>query len=63
MADITKCRDFFCSLKDTCYRYTATSSDRQSYFILSPRKKNECEYYWETKTEKHDEDKHSDVKE
>jgi hypothetical protein len=63
MADITKCKDCMCSLRETCYRYTAKPSDRQSYFIGTPRNNNECEYYWETKTEKNDENKHSDVKE
>ena len=55
MADITKCRDEECSRKDTCYRYTAEASDRQSYFIDSPRRKKftgyDCDYYWEVKNE------------
>jgi len=53
MADITKCQDEECSMKKTCYRYTAKASDRQSYFIESPRRKKltgyDCDYYLEVK--------------
>lgn len=63
MADITMCKDYLCSIKETCYRFTAVPSSYQSYFVGTPRSKEECEFYWATKTEKHDEDKHSDVKE
>ena len=53
MADITKCKDEECSMKKTCYRYTAKASDRKSYFIESPRRKKltgyDCDYYWEVK--------------
>ena len=61
--DITMCKDHFCILKESCFRYKARPSTYQTYFLGTPRDKNECEYYWKTKTKKNDEDKHSDVKE
>ena len=36
MADITKCKGFFCPKKDACYRYTAPKSERQSWFMKVP---------------------------
>ena len=38
MADITKCSGVNCHLKEKCYRYKATPSDWQSYFIDVPLK-------------------------
>lgn len=32
MADITMCSGENCNLKDNCYRYLASPSNRQSYF-------------------------------
>ena len=52
MADITKCTGENCSKKETCYRYTAISSERQSYFIEPPIKAGNCIYYWEQKLDK-----------
>ncbi len=46
MADITKCNDKKCKLKQECYRFTAKDNEfRQSYFIKSPRKDNKCIYF------------------
>jgi len=57
MADITKCEGTNCSLKETCYRFIATSNEyRQSYFVNVPLKEdNTCDEYWETKIKKEDE--------
>lgn len=47
MADITKCEDKDCPMKESCYRFTAKAKDFwQSYFMESPRKGNECDMYW-----------------
>jgi len=46
MADITKCKGIDCSIKDTCYRYTAIESILQSYFMESPIKDGKCDMYW-----------------
>ena len=58
MADITKCRDEDCPLKDTCYRHTAPESCHQSYFTGTPGEvvdgEFKCDYYWKTKEEKDD---------
>jgi hypothetical protein len=46
MADITKCEGKDCSLKESCYRYTAPPSEyRQTYFTEPPIKDGKCEYY------------------
>lgn len=50
MADITMCNGKDCSLKETCYRFTATpNTHRQSYFIEAPIKNGECEHFWNNK--------------
>lgn len=37
MADITKCVNGFCTIKDRCYRFTAKDDDkRQSYSSWKP---------------------------
>ena len=56
MADITKCSDEECPMKETCYRYTAKANEyRQSYFTNSPKVKKltgyDCDYYWKVKGE------------
>lgn len=50
MTDITKCKGEQCSIKDTCYRYTAPSESRyQSYAAFDELYKDKnsgpCEYY------------------
>lgn len=50
MTDITKCRGDGCPIKDNCYRYTAPSSEMQSYFIEIPFEIKdeifECNMFW-----------------
>jgi len=47
MPDITMCKDNSCPMKDNCYRHTAKPNPRrQSYFIHSPRKNQECDLQW-----------------
>jgi hypothetical protein len=50
MPDISKCSGKDCPLKESCYRFTAVSSDYQSYFMTPPIKDGKCEHYWEDKT-------------
>ena len=45
-ADITKCSNEKCKLKDKCYRYLATDDQWQSYALFKPVK-GKCEHYWE----------------
>ena len=48
MTDITKCTGEGCALKETCYRFTATTGMYQSFFVGVPIKNGQCEYYWNT---------------
>ena len=53
MADITKCSGEGCKKKESCYRFTAPSSDLQTMFVTPPLDKDgECEYYWEVTKKK-----------
>lgn len=48
MPDITMCAGKDCTLKETCYRHTATPSEyHQSYFLNPPIKEDKCDHYWE----------------
>lgn len=50
MPDLTMCKGKFCEAKNTCYRFKAIPDNYlQSYFLVSPIKKNGCEYYINTK--------------
>ena len=50
MPDITMCKDHYCKLKETCYRYIADPSYYQSYFVGSPKDKDgSCKHHWEVK--------------
>ncbi len=50
MPDITMCKGKDCEIKNSCYRYKAIPDNYlQSYFLVSPIKKNGCEYYINTK--------------
>lgn len=51
MADITMCSGVSCPIANKCYRHTAVSGMRQSYFINLPysKEKESCEYYWDNK--------------
>lgn len=47
MPDISMCNGNSCPKKDSCYRFTAKPSLLwQSYFMGTPYKDNDCEYYW-----------------
>lgn len=46
MTDITKCRNG-CKHRESCYRWTAPSSEYQYYADFQPEN-GECEYYWPT---------------
>jgi hypothetical protein len=47
MPDISMCKGEDCPLKETCYRYTAESSDYQAYFTEVPydTTTNSCDYH------------------
>lgn len=45
MPDITMCKGEGFQKKLSCYRYSAEANMYQSYFIETPVKNNECEYY------------------
>jgi hypothetical protein len=49
MADITKCNNDNCKIKEDCYRYTALSGKYQSYLLRNDKVKNasNCEYFWD----------------
>jgi len=49
MPDISMCKGEDCPLKETCYRYTAESSDYQAYFMKIPydTTTNSCDYHME----------------
>jgi len=51
MPDITMCSGKGCTIKDTCYRFTATPyPEWQSRFETPPfRKDGTCGSYWKTK--------------
>lgn len=49
MADITMCEGKNCTLKESCYRFTATPNKyRQSYFTNPPYSflNKSCDMYW-----------------
>jgi len=52
MADITKCGDDACPKRHTCWRWMAPAGEWQSYFAESPRKGDECDYYWPCKKDR-----------
>jgi hypothetical protein len=45
MSDITKCLSDECPAKETCYRYTAPSSELQSYANYY-HDGEKCDHYW-----------------
>ena len=55
MADITMCEGAGCTLKENCYRFTATPCEyRQSYFVNIPvvtcyHGGQDCDEYWPNK--------------
>lgn len=47
MSDISKCSGEGCKLKKKCYRFTAKSGMRQSYFSKPPIKEDgKCDYFY-----------------
>lgn len=47
MADISKCNGNNCTLKETCYRFTAVANPyRQTYAPFSQEKDGTCKSYW-----------------
>jgi hypothetical protein len=44
MADISMCDNQTCSLRKTCYRFNATSSERQSYSDFKPDG-DKCDFF------------------
>ena len=45
MPDMTMCKGEDCEARVTCYRFTATPSKHQSYFMGTPDINGGCEYY------------------
>ena len=53
MPDISMCVNKECTLKETCYRFTAKPSEfRQSYGSFKPEEDGTCRGYWKTDKEK-----------
>lgn len=50
MADISMCTAFECPLAKTCFRFLATPSEYQTYFIIDHPTKD-CGEYWPVKDE------------
>ena len=52
MADIMMCNGTNCKDKKSCYRYTATPEDYQTYMATNENKnfdKKNCRFYWNNK--------------
>lgn len=50
MADISKCNGNDCTVKETCYRFTAKAHPyRQSYTAFKQDENGKCDDYWEKK--------------
>ena len=61
--DISMCLNNTCPLKDSCYRFTAKASERQSYSNFQyeiteneegTEKLVKCKFYWDNKEYKND---------
>jgi hypothetical protein len=52
MSDIAKCTGKDCKVKESCYRFTAPSSDFWQSWMKAIVKDGKCDMYWETKKEK-----------
>jgi len=52
MADIAKCTGKDCKVKESCYRFTAPSSDFWQSWTSVIIKDGKCNMYWEIKKEK-----------
>jgi hypothetical protein len=51
MPDISMCLSTSCPSRLTCYRFTATPSERQTYADFRPDESGKCDYYWPIETE------------
>ncbi len=51
MADIAKCSEESCELKETCYRYTSEANIPYQWYFCPEATGEECEYYLQAKTE------------
>lgn len=52
MADISMCRNIFCSSRNSCYRFIATPDTYQTYGNFEVLEgEDKCSYYWSTKIE------------
>ncbi len=51
MPDMTMCQEINCPRATRCWRFMAEPLARQSWFAVSPRVKDECEYFWRMKKE------------
>jgi hypothetical protein len=53
MADISMCKNDECTLKEECYRYTATPNPyMQSYAFFEQDKEGKCNYFYDNKKNK-----------
>jgi len=52
MADIAKCTGKDCKVKESCYRFTAPSSEYWQSWTSVIIKDGKCNMYWEVKKEK-----------
>lgn len=55
MVDICKCDNINCLIRDKCYRFRATASEYQAYFIIDKTVNDEadCDSFWVVKDEEH----------
>ena len=59
MADITKCVNGACPVKNKCYRWTAQDSERQAVELFDFKvveRKVHCEFFWLNSRDKKDND-------
>ncbi len=50
MADITKCSNKLCTLKERCYRFTSAPNEyRQAYAEFSQDDEGDCDYFLSNK--------------
>ena len=50
MADIAKCIGKNCKVKESCYRFTAPSSEYWQSYIMPKIENGKCDMYWKNKT-------------
>lgn len=57
MADITKCLNDGCPVREKCYRFTAQDSERQAVAMFDFKvveRKVHCDYFWLNSSDKKD---------